>query len=429
MTKRDGAPSRGLPSDWWGLRSFKVFVLFGLPFLGALYAYQFTGQSREKIVPFRPFLAPASDLARGSEHGLPSQLLFREPITVVNFWATWCPPCVEEFPAMMELQRQLEGRGLEIIFVSVDEDWTKVPAFLQDYQIEVAQGRMLWDPDRSAATEWGSSKFPETFVVRRDNWVLEKIVGAQQWTRPAVVSYFQELVGKHSGVTGTVGLLDRFVSSAWAQPTEAMIHEEDRKNLDRLRANIETALGNLQKADGAYKEEQRNLAEQEIVLERRRSAERRIEEDLALLRKKQDELKLELQKSVGDRKAEESEKARVEAQVAAVKKNISRIESELEKAKAELVQVNKALGSRVQAIETFEKAQDSGKEQISAINARVSEAESQLKGKQSESRSAERELSQRKQRLEKISAELDRAKAELERQKLKLSEFEALLRK
>ena len=178
------------------LRALKVFVIFGFPLLGALYFYQFTGQKNDRAVPFRTFHVPVSQLE--TPLGEKVTLTFKEPITIVNFWATWCPPCVEEFPAMIELQRQMEGRGVEILFVSEDDSWEAVQSFMKANRIDVAPRRLFRDADKSIAKLWGSDKFPETYVVRQDGWVVEKIVGAQRWTRPAVVEYFQGLADKFS---------------------------------------------------------------------------------------------------------------------------------------------------------------------------------------------------------------------------------------
>lgn len=187
------------------LRVFKLLVIVGFPFFGFLYAYQFTNQPREVVVPFHPFRAPpepvkaaGDDLAK--EPGVLGTIPFKAPVTVVNFWATWCPPCQEEFPAMMEMQRQLDGKGVELIFVSIDQDWAAVPRFLTQNHIDLAPGRLFWDPQKLASAKWGSEKFPETYVVRRDGWVVEKIIGAQQWTRPAVIRYFEELAVKFARV-------------------------------------------------------------------------------------------------------------------------------------------------------------------------------------------------------------------------------------
>jgi thiol-disulfide isomerase/thioredoxin len=143
------------------------------------------------------------EVAKAPEDLESLELPLEAPITLVNFWATWCPPCVEEFPAMLELQRRLEGK-VDIVFVSIDEKWENVDAFFRKHGLEVAEGRLFWDPKRALAGAWGSEKFPESYVVRRDGWVVERIVGLQQWTRPAVISYFEDLAERFQGLKGEV---------------------------------------------------------------------------------------------------------------------------------------------------------------------------------------------------------------------------------
>lgn len=193
----------------------KLLVLILVPFLGVVYAYQFTNQARELITPFKPVkmsLGPVqlphvseaeSESSEGEGPETRSELTvldLKAPVTLVNFWATWCPPCVEEFPAMLELQRRLEDEGLEILFVSIDERWEDVEAFFQTHGLEVPPERLYWDPDRELASRWGAEKFPESFVLRRDAWAVEKIIGLQQWTRPAVINYFGDLAIKFEGI-------------------------------------------------------------------------------------------------------------------------------------------------------------------------------------------------------------------------------------
>jgi thiol-disulfide isomerase/thioredoxin len=138
------------------LRWIKLSLLLGIPFLAVLYAYQFTGQLREEIVPFKPFKAeflkvydPAQSLTE------PVELPLRGNLILLNLWATWCPPCVEEFPAMLELQRRLEDQGVEIVFVSVDERWEDVAAFFATHGLDVASGRLFWGPQKRAGSGLG----------------------------------------------------------------------------------------------------------------------------------------------------------------------------------------------------------------------------------------------------------------------------------
>lgn len=188
----------GSPGQQLALRLFKVFVIFGFPLLGGIYFYQFTGDLKEVAVPFETSRIPDKAFVQPPQGGAPMAIPLRTPITVINFWATWCPPCVEEFPAMVELQRQLAGKGVEIVFVSIDEKWAAVEQFLASNRVWVDRERLYWDPSREAAKAFGSDKFPETYVVRQDGWILEKIVGAQRWTLPASLRYFEELGAKYA---------------------------------------------------------------------------------------------------------------------------------------------------------------------------------------------------------------------------------------
>lgn len=189
------------------MRWSKLIVLLAVPLLAVLYAYQFTGQLREDIVPFKPFkidfaevLDPYS-VPLGERPSKAIVLPYKAPVTLVNIWATWCPPCVEEFPAMLELQRRLEQAGLEILFVSIDQNWVDVENFFKKHGLELQKGRLFWDPERKLATHWGTDKFPESYVLRPDGWAVERIVGLQQWTRPAVVEYFENLAKKFAPLT------------------------------------------------------------------------------------------------------------------------------------------------------------------------------------------------------------------------------------
>jgi cytochrome c biogenesis protein CcmG, thiol:disulfide interchange protein DsbE len=183
-----------LALNW--LRAVKLTILLLVPFLGALYVYQFRDQAREIIRPFEPFRATDLQVSQPNKAEALTALPLNSPVVVVNFWATWCPPCVEEFPSMLELQRVLEEVGVKLVFVSVNEKWSDVEAFMQKYSIQVPEGQLYWDSQKKLAEKWGSTKFPETYVLRPDGWVVEKIIGLQHWTRPAVIEYFRDLALK-----------------------------------------------------------------------------------------------------------------------------------------------------------------------------------------------------------------------------------------
>lgn len=112
-------------------------------------------------------------------------------VVLVNFWATWCPPCRQEMPSMEKLYHHFEGQGFEMLAINVEENGPEaVEKFLQDKSHSFP---ILFDPDARAQLLYGVSKYPETFVVNRDGVVVEHVVGAIDWMQPNVVKYLENL--------------------------------------------------------------------------------------------------------------------------------------------------------------------------------------------------------------------------------------------
>ena len=123
-----------------------------------------------------------------SQHTVTLSQLRGKPV-ILNFWASWCPPCVEEMPSMVELQRQLGDRAT-ILAVSVDSDENAYKQFVRDHNVDLLTIR---DPRQTASTLYGTFKFPETFVIDKDGKIVRKFIGATNWTSPDVVEYFKKL--------------------------------------------------------------------------------------------------------------------------------------------------------------------------------------------------------------------------------------------
>jgi cytochrome c biogenesis protein CcmG/thiol:disulfide interchange protein DsbE len=114
---------------------------------------------------------------------------FRGKTVVLNFWATWCPPCVEEMPSLVELQKKL-GDKVVILAVSEDADENAVKQFVRDHNIDLLVVR---DPKQSANALYGTFKFPETYVIDKDGVIRRKFIGATDWTNPEIVDYLNKL--------------------------------------------------------------------------------------------------------------------------------------------------------------------------------------------------------------------------------------------
>ena len=126
--------------------------------------------------------------------GKPGQLSdLRGKVVVVNFWATWCPPCVEETPALNRLQRRIASRGGVVLGVSVDEDTAAYEKFLRDQQVAFPTYR---DPSKKIPLGYGTSIYPETYIVDRKGRIARKVIGPQQWDSPDMIRYFDALLGQ-----------------------------------------------------------------------------------------------------------------------------------------------------------------------------------------------------------------------------------------
>ncbi len=120
---------------------------------------------------------------------------FHRQVVVVNFWATWCPPCVQEAPSLEKFAELMRPRGVTVIGVSVDEDPQALARFAAKIPLTFPIAR---DPDRLISGRYGTFKFPESYIIDRDGRVAEKIVGAADWDDPRIISFVQDLAGTNS---------------------------------------------------------------------------------------------------------------------------------------------------------------------------------------------------------------------------------------
>lgn len=111
-------------------------------------------------------------------------------VVVLNFWATWCPPCVDEMPSLVQMQQRLKDKGIQVLAVSVDVDESAYHKFLKDHSIELLTVR---DPDHKPANLYGTFKYPETYIIDRGGVVRRKFVGPVDWNTPEIVDYLKKV--------------------------------------------------------------------------------------------------------------------------------------------------------------------------------------------------------------------------------------------
>ena len=113
----------------------------------------------------------------------------RGKVVELNFWATWCPPCVDEMPSLVKLQSDLKDRVV-VLAISVDEDERSYHTFLKKNNVDVLTVR---DPQQKSNELYGTIKFPETYIIDRNGVVQRKFIGPVDWTRADVVEYLNKL--------------------------------------------------------------------------------------------------------------------------------------------------------------------------------------------------------------------------------------------
>jgi peroxiredoxin len=120
-------------------------------------------------------------------------------VVVLNFWASWCPPCVEETPALNRLQKYIDSRNGVVLGISADEDNLAYRKFLPAEGVIFPTFR---DPGVKGnaspiALKYGTSVYPETYVIDRHGKIARKFIGLQQWDSPDMFAYFDALLGQN----------------------------------------------------------------------------------------------------------------------------------------------------------------------------------------------------------------------------------------
>ncbi|MGE5569616.1 MAG: TlpA family protein disulfide reductase [Rhodospirillales bacterium] len=116
---------------------------------------------------------------------------FGGKLLVLNFWATWCPPCIQEMPSLNEFQKHFAAEGVVVLGVSVDQNPRAYENFLSKVNVAFQTAR---DPESRISTEYGTFKYPETYIINREGRVVEKIIGAANWTDEAMLARVRALL-------------------------------------------------------------------------------------------------------------------------------------------------------------------------------------------------------------------------------------------
>lgn len=110
---------------------------------------------------------------------------------VLNFWATWCPPCIEEMPSLVAMGGRMKDK-VTVLAVSLDDDSDAYRKFVRDYGMEPSL-LVIRDKHKESNTLYGTFKFPETYIIDANGIVRRKFIGPSNWNSPAMVEYLSKL--------------------------------------------------------------------------------------------------------------------------------------------------------------------------------------------------------------------------------------------
>ena len=116
---------------------------------------------------------------------------FGGKLLVLNFWATWCPPCIDEMPSLNAFQKHLAGKGVVVLGISVDKDEREYRRFLSQARVSFLTAR---DPSNKINQDYGTLKFPETYIIDTQGKVVRKIINSRDWMDPGILSDVQSLL-------------------------------------------------------------------------------------------------------------------------------------------------------------------------------------------------------------------------------------------
>ena len=132
----------------------------------------------------------APDFTVQDEDGKVTLTQFRGQVVVLNFWASWCAPCVEETPSLVQMQQRLKDKGVVVVAVSIDVDDGAYHRFLKDYHVQMVTVR---DPDEKTPTLYGTRGWPETYIIDRTGILRRKFIGPVDWNSPEVTEFLTKL--------------------------------------------------------------------------------------------------------------------------------------------------------------------------------------------------------------------------------------------
>ncbi len=118
---------------------------------------------------------------------------FRGKVVVLHFWASWCPPCLDEIGRWVELAASMKGKPIQWIAVSLDTNWSDALKILPSEKLSENITSLL-DTETQVSDQYGSFQFPETYLISSDQKIITKWIGSQNWESSEIRDAIEHLL-------------------------------------------------------------------------------------------------------------------------------------------------------------------------------------------------------------------------------------------
>ncbi|WII73279.1 TlpA disulfide reductase family protein [Bdellovibrio sp. 22V] len=121
---------------------------------------------------------------------------YQGKVVILNFWASWCAPCIEEVPSLIKLVKEFKG-DVQLIAVSGDSNREDIEVFMKSFpELKDTNIKIVWDEDRALMKQYQVSRLPESLVINPEQKLAKKLVGSIDWYNQDSIAYIKTLFSK-----------------------------------------------------------------------------------------------------------------------------------------------------------------------------------------------------------------------------------------
>lgn len=115
---------------------------------------------------------------------------YQDKVVVVNFWATWCPPCIKEMPSLQSAADQLKADDIHVLGINIGDDKEAIEDFLELTPVDFP---LLMDEDMNSMAEWSLKGLPTTHILNPAGQIAFTVLGDREWDEPALLDQIRSL--------------------------------------------------------------------------------------------------------------------------------------------------------------------------------------------------------------------------------------------